>query len=151
MRSQFQSKEELDALLQTLSMEEIACRRKVSLKTVYLAMRRLGIATPKVRAPAHLGSRREKHYKWKDGRVLSGDKYVKLLMPEHPDADLNGYVFEHRLVMETILGRRLKPWDKVHHINGIRWDNRPENLRAMANPHKGEVTCPRCDYRFVIA
>lgn len=145
MKSKFQSKEELEALLQRLSLKEIAKEHGCTTKTVYVSKVRLGIISPKKQEV----SRREKHWNWKGGRNLDGNGYVRVLMPEHPEADMNGYVLEHRLVKEKELGRYLKPWEKIHHINRIRTDNRPDNLLVSPQAHHGEIYCPRCGYKFL--
>lgn len=64
---------------------------------------------------------------WKGGRKKH-QGYWLIWKPEHPLVQRGGYVAEHRLVMEQHLGRYLKKWELIHHLNGNKTDNRIENL-----------------------
>lgn len=85
--------------------------------------RGLDLNHPSLLAPQH-----GKGWKMKDG-------YKQLLIKDHPNAAKNGYVMEHVVVMSEILGRPLLKGEKVHHKNGIRDDNRPENLELWFKGH----------------
>jgi hypothetical protein len=74
-----------------------------------------------------------KHPLWKGGRKKQSGGYMLIWKPDHPHCDVDGYVLEHRLVMEAKLGRYLESSEHVHHINGNKLDNRPENLESMTN------------------
>lgn len=60
------------------------------------------------------------------GGTLTPEGYRKRWLPDR------GVVGIHRLVMEEILGRVLEPHEQVHHVNGVRDDNRPENLELWS-------------------
>lgn len=69
--------------------------------------------------------------------------YVTVFVPNHPNRNSHGRIFEHRLVMEQSLGRLLKSNETVHHINGNRADNRIENLQLRTGMH-GPGIVHRC-------
>ncbi len=70
--------------------------------------------------------RGEKSDKWRGGITIDRG-YVKIYVPTHPKQNRN-YVKRSRLEMEKKIGRFLESWEFVHHINGIRNDDRIENL-----------------------
>ena len=70
---------------------------------------------------------------WKGGRSRHTNGYMYRRVNNHLYALKHGYVLEHRLVMEKAIGRYLRPEEVVHHINGIKDDNRLENLMLFKN------------------
>lgn len=72
---------------------------------------------------------RENHYAWKGRTVrLRRDGYIDERCFGHPRANKGGWVLQHILIWERSHGEPLPKGAQVHHINGIRNDNHPENL-----------------------
>ena len=69
---------------------------------------------------------------WRGGRSIASNGYVLVRVgKEHPLADVRGYAYEHRVVAEQIIGRPLRKGEQVHHRDGDRTNNDPENLEVM--------------------
>jgi hypothetical protein len=78
----------------------------------------------------------------RDVRHVTKQGYVLVRAPDgHPNAKKSGYILEHVLVMTTVLGRPLKPGESVHHKNGLKDDNRPDNLElwSLHQPKGGRL------------
>lgn len=88
------------------------------------------------------------HHGWKGGRLAHSHGYVLVqLSPDSPFIGMRSgtknYVMEHRLVMAEHLGRSLTRQETVHHKNGVRNDNRLENLQLRTAAH-GQGATMRC-------
>ena len=113
--------------------------------------RRIGLASK-----GRPGVRGDKHVNWKGGRwTTKRDGYIFVQVPKDtPGAKCNGtkttfYMMEHRLIMQTKLGRPLRSNEHVHHRNGVKDDNRPDNLMLVVPAHHFEkITCPHCNNHF---
>jgi hypothetical protein len=99
-------------------------------------------------------------HNWRGGRHVTRGGYVDVYSKGHPYArggKHGKYVKEHRLVMEKHIERYLLPTEHVHHKNGIRDDNRLENLELWSNTHPygirsidSKITCPHCNKKFSV-
>lgn len=90
-------------------------------------------ATSTAIRPPHFVGTGENNPAWRGGRLVDSDGYVHIRCPNHPQATCHGYVLEHRLVVEAAIERYLTKQEIVHHRNGIKSDNRLENLILFAS------------------
>ena len=83
---------------------------------------------------------------WKGGR-FKGKGYTFIYFPTHPFSNSRGYVRKGRLVMEKLLKRYLIPFEVIHHINGIKDNDRPKNLKLTTRAEHIKFHCPE-KYRW---
>lgn len=87
---------------------------------------------------------KEESSRWKGGRYYDGQGYAFVYVNRNDPfyamvSNKASYVYEHRLVMAKHLGRCLYPWEIVHHKNGVKDDNRIENLELFTNIHGHDI------------
>ncbi len=125
-----------------MTQSEIGKMFGVSQKKVMSDLIRMNIPS---RKPCKRNQYGENNSSWKGGKILvnfrtpDGYRYMSdrnqnkgyymIKQRNHPNADKQGYVFEHIVVALNAAGRdKLEPYECVHHINFVRTDNHPDNL-----------------------
>lgn len=94
------------------------------------------------------GKFEENNGAWKGGKHKDTRGYMRILVTRNGERK---YYLEHRIIMEKHLGRTLEPYETVHHINGIKDDNRIKNLQLMIGFfHKAKIRCPHCLKTFMV-
>ena len=137
IRTYIQEGKTQDWIAQTLVSSGYDSR--ITAKAIYKVCRKHGIKCQRTGPRAGDG-----HPEWQGGRHINKSGYIEVYCPDHPmvveknkkrEAKSNGkyyrkekYMLEHRLVMEKKIGRYLLPEEVVHHIDGNKQNNAPENL-----------------------
>ena len=130
---------ELKKLYNELDNEQLEEHFNRTFLSIYKKARKIGLRkTPEMefinRSRARIGA---KSSSWKGGKKRNAKGYILVMTKGHPRADQFGYVMEHIVVAENQIGRFIGCDEVVHHINGIKDDNKIENLQVMG---RGEHT-----------
>jgi HNH endonuclease len=78
------------------------------------------------------------------GRYVHNGYMLVFVPKDTPGRGKNGYMLEHRYVMQEYLGRPLRSGEEIHHRSGNRLDNRIENLELRIRAHGSGATAPHC-------
>lgn len=79
---------------------------------------------------------------WAGGRQITTFGYVSIYAPDHPNGHARGRIYEHVKVMSEHLGRPIRKGESIHHLNGVRDDNRIENLELWSTRHPAGQRIP---------
>lgn len=89
---------------------------------------------------------RENNPNWRGGRVVDPRGYVLVRVgTDHHLADVRGYAYEHRVVAEEKLGRRLLPGEIAHHKDEDKTNNHPDNIEVVASHAEHHVLHRKAD------
>ena len=112
-----------------MSLEKMAAQLGCGNTRAAKSVRRLGLTRP----PLRKGMLGAANPQWRGGRWIFGGGYVCVRVgADYPVADADGRIFEHRLVMQRALGRPLRDGEIVLLVNGVKTDNRLDNLAIMS-------------------
>lgn len=118
---------------QHLPTKEVAKKLGITENYAYRYLKKIGcIRNPKEARQVAIEQGRSNVFP-EGHKLIDSNGYIKLKLPNYHRGDHNGYVPEHILVWEEYHHRKLPKGWVVHHFNGIKPDNRPQNLVAMKN------------------
>lgn len=126
----------IDYYSQNHSVRECANKFGMSTTTVISYMREAGISRTRSESCVLRDSNRGRGSRWNGGRSA---RYKPGYMSVYTGVKngVSTYRTEHLLIVEKVLGRKMKKGEVVHHINGNGLDNRNGNLLVCSNPYHG--------------